>query len=315
MQFSVFLAFLVFATEQVSAKFSTEDVTFLSHGEKIAGRIFHPKKSLGLGIVVVGYQMGTKEMVASRYAKDLADMGLTALVFDPRTFGSSGGEPRQYENPEWKVDDIRAAVKFLKSRNNVNPNQLSVLGICCGAGQAARAATIDPDIKALILVAGNIQNQKSYRTELKDSFDILLDLGTRAEKKYQTEGQLTYVPVVDVVSEDVVSPGIRMFTHFMSFGLKGDWVYKMATLSYRKTLLFDSLGAAPSIKVPTLVVHSSKAISPETVRHFYKDLRASKKEIWLDDCDQVDFFETAKCIRPTLDATIEYLKNSFTPPG
>jgi fermentation-respiration switch protein FrsA (DUF1100 family) len=46
----------------------------------------------------------------------LAQLGYAALVVDPRYRGESGGEPRCYENPAAKVEDLRAAVSFLSDR-------------------------------------------------------------------------------------------------------------------------------------------------------------------------------------------------------
>ena len=43
----------------------------------------------------------------------LAERGLAALAFDHRFFGESGGEPRQFENPAAKIEDIRNAVTAL----------------------------------------------------------------------------------------------------------------------------------------------------------------------------------------------------------
>ena len=38
-------------------------------------------------------------MYLDAYAERFADVGLAALVFDNRNFGSSGGEPRQEIDP------------------------------------------------------------------------------------------------------------------------------------------------------------------------------------------------------------------------
>jgi Dienelactone hydrolase family len=123
-----------------------ERVTFESQGETIVGRLFPP--GIGLGpvraAVIIGPENYQKEQAPAQYALRLAQLGYTALIFDPRYRGESGGEPRCYENPIAKLEDLSAAFEFLSGRPDVDSERLALLGICFGGSYALRAAADDP---------------------------------------------------------------------------------------------------------------------------------------------------------------------------
>ena len=74
--------------------------------------------SLSLAQCSPGPLTSVKEQSTGMYAAALASRGYEALAFDHRTFGESGGEPRQFENPFAKVEDIRGAVTALEERSH-----------------------------------------------------------------------------------------------------------------------------------------------------------------------------------------------------
>jgi hypothetical protein len=84
--------------------------------------------------VLLGPLTSVKEQATGAYAAALAERGFQALTFDHRTFGESGGEPRQFEDP------------FSKSKTSRSPHQASYptagpasiarigVGVCAGGG-------------------------------------------------------------------------------------------------------------------------------------------------------------------------------------
>ncbi len=112
--------------------------TFVSEGDKLAGKLFIPadykEKDRIPAIIVVGSWITVKEQMASTYGKKLAAEGFATLVFDFRGYGESGGEPRQFESPQRKIQDIKNAVTFLRTVPMVDPDRIGGLGICAGSG-------------------------------------------------------------------------------------------------------------------------------------------------------------------------------------
>src|SRR5262245_55984075 len=83
-------------------------------GVGMVGDLYVPTASEARAVAVVtGPLTSVKEQAAGAYGRALAERGLIALAFDHRTFGESGGEPRQFENPFAKVRDVTGAASAL----------------------------------------------------------------------------------------------------------------------------------------------------------------------------------------------------------
>lgn len=92
-------------------------VTFKSEGETLVGNLYLPTSKVESekipAIIVGGSWITVKEQMAGLYAERMAEQGFAALAFDFRTFGESGGEPRQYESGALKTQDFKNAGSVL----------------------------------------------------------------------------------------------------------------------------------------------------------------------------------------------------------
>ena len=70
-------------------------------------------------VVTTGPLTSVKEQATGAYARALAERGFAALSFDHRYFGESGGQPRQFENPAAKIEDIGSAVTYLQGQDQI----------------------------------------------------------------------------------------------------------------------------------------------------------------------------------------------------
>ena len=87
---------------------------------------------------------------------DVADgfqrAGITALIYDPRTIGLSGGMPRNDIDPIKQVEDYSDALTFLADHPMVDRNRMAFWGVSFAGVVALCAASLDKRAKLVIAV-------------------------------------------------------------------------------------------------------------------------------------------------------------------
>ena len=138
-----------------SDKVTHEKVTFKNRfGIELAADLYKPKGVKEVkkfaAIAVSGPFGAVKEQSSGLYAQTLAEHGFLTIAFDPSYTGESGGEPRYVSSPDINTEDFSAAVDYLMTRDDVNPDCVGILGVCGWGGIALNAAALDPRIKATV---------------------------------------------------------------------------------------------------------------------------------------------------------------------
>lgn len=136
-----------------SDKVNHSKVTFPNrYGITLAADLYIPKDVKGklAAIAVSGPFGAVKEQSSGKYAQEMAERGFLTIAFDPSFTGESGGEPRYVASPDINTEDFCAAIDYLVSRNDVDPDKVGIIGICGWGGLAVNAAACDPRIKATV---------------------------------------------------------------------------------------------------------------------------------------------------------------------
>ena len=163
----------------------------------VVGNLFIPENQKGgeklPAIIVVGPATSIKEQVAGTYARKLAEKGFVTLAFDHRTYGESAGEPRSTEDNFRKSEDIRCAVSFIRSLEQVDKDNVGALGICGGAGYLVQTAAGEKRIRAIATLSGTLSLK---RTVAAAGGEEVLKMAGEARQLYDETGEVTYAPVV-----------------------------------------------------------------------------------------------------------------------
>ena len=122
------------------------------YGITLAADLYIPRKAGGKlpAIAVSGPFGAVKEQSSGLYAQTMAERGFLTIAFDPSYTGESGGEPRYVASPDINTEDFSAAVDYLSTRGDVDPERIGIIGICGWGGMAVNAAAIDTRIKATV---------------------------------------------------------------------------------------------------------------------------------------------------------------------
>lgn len=284
-------------------------LTFESAGETLVGNLFLPKGAEPAGIVVaVGPLTSVKEQAAGTYAEAMAERGYAALAFDYRYFGESGGRPRQFENPDANIEDIKNAAGALLADDRLAGLPLFGLGVCFGAGPMVRSVAEDSRFRAFAGVAGVYTDNAKTKARMGDAYQARIDRGLAAERRWLETGEAETIPAVAPDGGDVAMP-LREAYEFYGTPRGGvaNYVNGYAVQSLAYSLPFDAQSAGGAISAAVLVVHSERALTPDLAHAFYAAVKSPKQELWLESQGQIDFYDDPKLVSPAADAVAAFL--------
>ena len=139
-----------------------EAVTMPANGFNLAGTVSKPATASATrwpAVVLVGGAGQTDRDVTvagipvlGQLAGALADSGFLVLRFDKRGVGQSGGRPESATFTDY-AEDLRAVVRYVGNRKDVDRDRLAVVGHSEGGSVGLLAASKDRRIAALVLIA------------------------------------------------------------------------------------------------------------------------------------------------------------------
>lgn len=134
-------------------------------GFQLAGTLTLPKERRGrVPAVVTITGSGQEErdesvsvLAGYRPFREVADTlgrrGIAVLRVDDRGFGASGGDPMRATSRDF-AGDVAAVVAYLRTRPEIDPDRIALVGHSEGGIIAPMVATADPRIRAVVLIAG-----------------------------------------------------------------------------------------------------------------------------------------------------------------
>ena len=276
------------------ARVRHEKVTFHNrYGITLAADLYAPKGETGpfAAIAVCGPFGAVKEQSSGLYAQEMAIRGFLTIAFDPSFTGESGGEPRNVASPDINTEDFQAAVDYLSTRPDVDPERIGIIGICGWGGMALNAAAIDTRIKATAAMT----MYDMTRVTAKGYFDSEDSEEERHAKRVAMNAQRTedykngtYARaggVVDPLPDDAPEFVRDYYAYYKtprgyherSLNSNDGWNVT-SSLSF---LNMPILQYSDEIRSAVLVVHGEKAHSCYFSRDAFAKLRGENKELMI----------------------------------
>jgi uncharacterized protein len=289
-------------------------VTFPSEDEILKGNLFLPPNfdpaQQYPAVIVAGSWTTVKEQMAGLYAERLAAQGFVTLAFDFRHYGESGGEPRNYEVPEDKIEDIRSAISYVQSLPFVHSQQIGGLGVCFSTGLMAAASVRDPRLNSVAMIAPWLHNRAILDVAYGGPSEIQrrLNAADAAKSKFDVSGE-----VETMVGASFTDPNAAMIVdndYYLNPQRGGvpEWPNQVAVMTWRPWAEFDGVAIGSQLRVPVLLVHSEKAAIPDGAKAFYTKVPDDivKDFLWLDGT-QWDFYDQ----EPQVNKSVEAVRDHF----
>ena len=131
-----------------------EDVRFTTaDGLELAGTYFHARTEARAGVIVFCHEYLSDRWSFRPYADRLRDQGFDLFTFDFRNHGQSACAPG-YKPLQWvtdhEVNDLRAAIEYLRSRPDHDPAGFGLFGVSRGGTTALLVAADVPSIWGVV---------------------------------------------------------------------------------------------------------------------------------------------------------------------
>lgn len=292
----------------LSDEVNHKKVTFVNHfGITLAADLYEPKEYTGKlpAIAVCGPFGAVKEQSSGLYAQEMAKKGFLTIAFDPSFTGESGGYPRAFHSPDINVEDYQAAIDFLSTQENVDAEQIGIIGICGWGGMAVQTAALDTRVKA---TAAMTMYDMSRNAAL-GYFDVIDETGRYEARttynKQRTEdyknGSYTLAGGLPDQAPEDATQFLKDYVdyyktargyHARSVNSNDGWA-ATAVGSLMNMRLFEY---APEIQSAVLLVHGEKAHSLVYSQDTFKLLTGENKELLIvpgashtDLYDQTDY--------------------------
>ena len=256
-------------------------------GIELVGDLYEPvDKSLlnGAAVAVSGPFGAVKEQASGLYAQVLAERGFVTLAFDPSFTGESGGEVRNVASPDINTEDFSAAVDYLTTLPQVNPQKIGIVGICGFGGFSLNAAAQDTRIKATVTstmydmtrVSAKGYNDSMSAEELYKMREELNNQRTEDFKNGTYADQLTGQEPL-FVQQYYAYYKTPLGFHPRSINSNGNW-NKTSALSL---ITQPILAYSDTIKTPVLMIHGENAHSRYFSEDAFKKLTGNNKELYI----------------------------------
>ena len=177
-----------------------ESIRFFSDGQRLDGEFWHPPSSTYSAVVIPcsGY-LGLKALQPARFARALVPRGYACLCFDYRGFGFSDGE-RGRLFPSEQVEDIRAAVDYLCSRDGTVECPLVLLGWGLGGALVIAEAAHDSRVAAVLALNAIADGYRTTRALHDDaSWAALMERLERDRVERLRYGRSALIPAFELV--------------------------------------------------------------------------------------------------------------------
>ncbi|MEV0211323.1 alpha/beta hydrolase [Streptomyces sp. NPDC050788] len=288
-------------------------VSFDSAGIPLAGHLYTPDRPASgpLPALVVGHPgTGVKEQTSGMYAQRMAGQGFVTLAFDAAHQGESGGLPRGLEDPAQRVEDFKAAVSYLTTRDDVDADRIGLLGICASGSYAMAATGSDHRVKAVATVS-TAEPARQFRfgadgTQDPAVFQTLLDAAAAARStaaRGEDPGTMSVFPETAEQARALGGRhGIEGFEYYCTPRGRHERSAKTLTWdSIDKMAIHDAFVVIPLIGPrPLLQIIGEHAVTAWMALAAHQRATGPAEIHWIKNASHVDLYDKKQYVDPAI---------------
>jgi dienelactone hydrolase len=235
-------------------------VEFESEGAVLRGYLYRAVEgNPPFPLVVMAHgTSATIPMVTDRYAEVFAEAGVSALLYDHRNLGHSGGEPRQEINPWVQSRGYRDAITFASRFEDHDPRRIGIWGDSYSAAQVFVVAACDPRVRVVVAqcpVFGAALPEVQPNAELFEAIRATFDSGDVTGRPEDRIGPLPVVSPDQMGTPSLLKP-IQAFRWFIEEGGRHGtgWQNWATRIVPSNTAPYSPYLCAPFVSVPSLLM-------------------------------------------------------------
>lgn len=256
--------------------YRSEDVFFENKCAKevtLAGTLTLPATGSNFTAVVLitgsGAQNRDEEIMGHKPFLVIADFltrnGIAVLRFDDRGFGQSTGNFATATTADFATD-VQSAIDYLKSRNEINPQKIGLMGHSEGGVIAPMVAANSSDVAFIVMLAGTgirgdalllLQQEAIYRvsgvpeeqiSKIKKSNAKIFDHIVNANNILSTQDIMDFIATLDpqILPDGMTTNNFQQFANQIST----PWMLYF--------LRYDPAPALQKVKCPVFAINGSK---------------------------------------------------------
>lgn len=206
--------------------------------------------------------------VLGQMARDLVDAGFLVVRYDKRGVGQSGGRTETATLIDY-AEDVRAILRWLSDRKDVDADRMGLVGHSEGAMVAMLAAERDKRVAALALVAGpSITGSQLVLEQQRHLLTYAKTPDAEAQEKIALQTKINQA-VISGQGWDAVPANVRRQA-------ESPW--------FQSYLLFDPAAAMKDLRQPILIVQGAldTQVPPYHAEKLAELARARKRKAQVD---------------------------------
>jgi len=240
-----------------------KELSFINENDTIVGDLYLPDSIEGkipCIVMATGFG-GTKDFtIMKKYADHFQNAGFAAFAFDYRYNGKSSGTPRQLIRIPDQLEDIEAAVDFVKTLKEIDENKIALWGTSIGGGHVFTTAAEKTGIACIIAQCPALDGEATIEAEQDDDNGFaMLNYAIRDMGRSRFGLSAIAIPIVGKPGSIAFFPDDESYNFIQKTAPEGYANEACARLLLRYGL-YRPVTYASEIKIPVLIQVCEKDI-------------------------------------------------------